>query len=172
MGKYRKRRRNVGVGAGRLVLRGARNMLSRYSAPNIASRRVKRSVEFAPVTGEKDVRTTYRKRRMSRRKKKRYIRKLKSWRSMQMRSEGSHIFKFVDTQNVATVANNSEYFGAFVGLCGQNNYDNSLSEVWNKITSGGSAGQRTNASGLRIDHMSINVVLRNISANIGDGAIS
>ena len=41
--------------------------------------------------------------------------------------------------------------------------------MWNKITSGGS-GTRTNSSGLRIDHMPINVVLRNISANTGDGA--
>jgi len=150
--------------AGRLILRGAQNYLNKYSAPNYATSRVQRnSVDMAPLTGEKDVRVTYRKRRMSRRKRRRYVKSLKRWRSQNMRSEGSNIFKLNYVATEAANANCSVYFGALVGLCAQSAYDTHIGDCYDKMMNTGASGARTNTTGVRVDHMSITVILRNVS---------
>jgi len=153
--------------AGRLILRGAQNYLNKYSAPNIATSRVQRSsVDMAPLTGERDVRVTYRKRRMNRRKRRRYVKSLKRWRTQNMRSEGSNIFKCNYVATEAANANCSVYFGALVGLCAQSAYDTHIGDCYDKMINGGTAQNRAQSTGVRVDHMSITVVLRNISASV------
>lgn len=116
--------------------------------------------EMAPLTAEKDVRLVYRKRRMPRRKRKRYVRMLKKFRSMKMTSEPSRIHFLVDAREYSTVANTSRYFGCFMGLCANNFYDTAISNLWENLTGAGAVTKARHAT-LRLDHMGISTVLRN-----------
>lgn len=137
-----------------------------YGAGQAAVKTIKgtnKSREMAPLTNEKDVRTVYRKKRMSRGKKRAYVKKIKSFRSLQMRNEPSRIFQYVTGINEDSGANTSNYFGAFYGLPANDAYSNSLQKVYGQFTNGAAADQKAFASFLRIDHMSVSCVIRNVS---------
>lgn len=119
--------------------------------------------EMAPLTGEKDVRTVYRRRRMPRRRKRRYLRKLKQFRSLEMRNEPCRITQFVEGGNVGCIANQQRWFGFFYGLCDQQIDNNSIRDVWNTLSPGTSWETSAN---LRIDHMALSVVLRNVTSGL------
>lgn len=127
---------------------------------NGSSSKAQKAVETGPLTDQRDVITTYRKRRMGRRRRKRYVRQLRRWKSNQLRLSPSRIFQYVDADNITWSANTSRYFGAFMGLCSQNNYDNNFGEAWGNITSG-TADVKAEASMFRLDHQSLRIVLRN-----------
>nr|QKI29039.1 Cap [Lactuca sativa CRESS virus] len=148
---------SAALSAGRSFLRGK----SQGSLPG--SSRRKRTVEVAPITSQHDIRTLYRKRRMPRRKKRRYVRTLKRWRSALLRESPARIFQYVRAFAVPWSQDTSRYFGAFMGLFGQNVYDNNFGETWNSITSGNSADAKAEAGYFRLDHQSLRVVLRNVT---------
>lgn len=147
----------------------ARNYRVRYRAPGSrtsTSQSVKR-VEMAPLTGEKDVRMVYRKRRMNRGKKSSYLRRIRGFKSMQMKLDPCRISIFSGIQIVNSNANSSSYFGTFMGMCGNNAYSNHLGRVWEQMTvDTSSTRDKTRHNFLRVDHMSISIVLRNITNNI------
>jgi len=122
-----------------------------------------KSVTTPVLTDQRDVITTYSKRRMPRRKKRRYVRSLRRWKSAQLRTSPSRIFQYVNVNSITWAANTSRYFGAFSGLMGQNFYDNNFGETWNSITSTGAGGAETkaDASQFRLDHQALRIVLRN-----------
>jgi len=80
-----------------------------------------------------------------------------------MRQEPSRIFQYLDVKEENSGTNFSAYFGCFMGLLANNYYDNNFGEVWNSFTGGTSADLKAQAGKLRVDHMSLRVVLRNIS---------
>lgn len=123
----------------------------------------RKSSEMAPLTNEKDVRTVYRKRRMPRRRKRRFLRRIKQFKSLQLRTEPSRIFQYVQAYSEDAGLNTSNYFGCFYGLVAQDAYSNSLLKVYGQFTNGVAADQKAFASHLRIDHMSITTVIRNVS---------
>jgi len=152
--------RAVGWAAGQAVRYGKRRLSEAFGGAS------KKTREMAPLTSEKDVRVTYKKRYMRRGRKKRYVKSLKRWRSMQMRSEPSRIHFLVDAREYASNANTSRYFGCFMGLCAQSFYDTEIANLWNNITSTGgtdATGKSRHAT-LRIDHMSLSTIIRNTSS--------
>lgn len=151
----------------RSIVRGAKRFATgfAYGAGQAVTRTLTESKnrEMAPLTNEKDVRTVYRKKRMPRRKKRAYVKKIRNFRSLQMRNEPSRIFQYVTGINEDSGANTSNYFGAFYGLPANDAYSNSLQKVYGQFTNGAVADQKALASFLRIDHMSLSVVIRNVS---------
>lgn len=167
--KFKKRQVKGGWNVGRDVrqLGGLAAALANqyYSGgSNTVTNNSGKSREMAPLTSEKDVRTVYRKRRMPRRKKRRFLRGIKRFKSLQLRTEPSRIFQYVQGYSEDAGANTCNYFGAFYGMCANDAYSNSLSKVYGQFTDGTNADQKAFASHLRIDHMSISVVLRNVSS--------
>lgn len=134
------------------------------SSSRTGTTRKNRSVETGPVTAERDVRVTYIKKRMPRAKKRQYVRKVKAYRSMVMKDHPCRISQFVDTDEIGVTENTSQYFGGFMGLMAQNNYDNNFGEVWNQITNSTAADDKAKAGSLRCDHMSLRILLRNRSS--------
>ena len=99
---------------------------------------------------------------MPRRKKRRYLRRLRQWKSSQMRLSPSRIFQYVYSDEPTGANSTSYYFGAFMGLLAQNCHDNNLGECWTSIiTDGSSADLKAQAGKFRLDHQSLRVVLRN-----------
>jgi len=132
--------------------------------PGGSTKSGRKTIETGPVTAEKDVRVTYRKRRMPRKKKRRYVRSVKRFRSMRIKELPARIFQYVYTEELGSVAGFSRYFGGFMGLFGVNYYDNNLGEVWNSITNSTAADDKARAGRLRVDHMGLTILLRNKSA--------
>jgi len=120
-----------------------------------------KQVSTRPLTDQRDVVTTYRKRRMPKRKKKRYLRSLRRWRSAQMRLSPSRFFSYLDVENVSWNAGYAVYSGSFMGLLSQNANDNNLGEAWTSIHDGNSADEKAAAAKFRLDHQSLRVVIRN-----------
>lgn len=137
----------------------------------VQTRRNQKSVSTPVLTDQRDVITTYRKRRMPRRKKRRYVRSLRRWKSAQLRLSPSRIFQYCDVDAITWAANTSRYFGAFSGLYGQNNYDNNFGEAWNSITNTGSASDKADAGQFRLDHQGLRCVIRN-TTTVGSSAAS
>lgn len=128
--------------------------------------------EMAPLTSQQDVRVNYRRRPMPKRRKRRYVKNVKRFRSLQMRDQPARIFNFVAVRNPTFGVNTSRYFGAFMGLPGQNTYDTSFTEVWNNIANPANTAAKVNAARLRIDSMSLQVVIRNTSvAGSGESGV-
>lgn len=149
-----------------------RGLYRGYNAYRSLTSSGRKSSEMQPLTAEKDVRTVYRKRRMPRRKKRRFIRSIKRFRNLQLRTEPSRIFQYVQGYEMDSAANTSNYAGAFFGLPANDAYSNSLQKVYGQFTDGTVADQKAFASHLRIDHMAISVVLRNITtATTGESGI-
>jgi len=115
----------------------------------------------APLTAQHDVRVTYRKRRMPKRKKRAYVRSVKRFRSMSMRSTPSRIFQYVDVKEYTSGINTSRYFGCFMGLYNHSTYDNSLKKAADNITLGSAANEKMRAGGFRLDHQGLRIVVRN-----------
>jgi len=157
----RRRRRAVGASG---VFTAARSAYNAYRSFTKTGTKRKRSYEMAPLTAEKDVRVVYRKRTMPRRKKRRYVKSLKRFKSMMMKTEPSRISQFFFGEQNTAIVNTCHYFGAFMGLAAQNYYDNAFSTVFDQFTDGGGAGAKTDASHIRIDHMGLQVVIRNNSS--------
>lgn len=147
---------------GKLMALGA-GMGFRGSGPSSGTSTRRKSSEMAPLTSEKDVRTVYRKRRMPRRRKRGFLKKIKTFRSLQLRNEPSRIFQYVQGYSEDAGVNTSNYFGCFYGMVANDAYSNSLSKVYGQFTDGTNADQKAYASFLRIDHMSISTVIRNVS---------
>lgn len=139
----------------------------RNNTSSTATNTKRQRTEMLPLTGEKDVRTVYRKRRMPRRRKRRYLRKLRNYRSLVMRNEPARIFQYVFTQPVSVSANNSNYFGAFYGLCANTYYRNAAVRLFGQFSNGLAAHEKISASHLRIDHMSQDVIIRNVTVPTG-----
>lgn len=118
----------------------------------------------APLTAQHDVRVTYRKRRMPKRKKRAYVKSVKRFRSMSMRSTPSRIFQYVDVKEYTSGINTSRYFGCFMGLYNHSTYDNSLKKVADNITNGSNANEKMRAGGFRLDHQGLRIVVRNNDA--------
>jgi len=159
--RYRPYRRAAGTlmrGLGTVAGAVARGYSSGSSA---TTSRTKQKTEVGPLTEQRDFRVVYRKRRMPKRKKRRYVRSLKRFRSALMRNEPSRIFQYVFANEEVASTNLSTYFGAFMGLCANNNYDNNFGEVWNNMTNSNSADLKAESAKLRVDHMSLRIVLRN-----------
>jgi hypothetical protein len=140
-----------------------RGIYNSYRSLSGSSSSKRKSSEMQPLTSEKDVRTVYRKRRMSRRKKRRFVKSIRRFKNLQLRTEPSRIFQYVQGYEMDSAANTCNYAGAFFGLPANDAYSNSLQKVYGQFTDGTVADQKAFASHLRIDHMSISVVLRNIS---------
>lgn len=159
------RRARPGMSAARVLPIVARGIMSRYRSggSGTATTSSRKRTEMAPLTNQKDVRVTYRKRRMRRGRKKRYVRQLKRFRSNMLKSLPARVYTAVFGQSVTWVDNTSRYFGAFMGLCANNFYDNNVGELFNAITAGSAADQKMEAGKLRMDHMSLSVVIRNTS---------
>lgn len=147
----------------RAVYSAGRGVYNAYNTYRSLTSSGRKSSEMQPLTSEKDVRTVYRKRRMPRRKKRRFLRKIKQFNSLRLRSEPSRIFQYVQGFETDSAANTSNYSGAFFGLVANDAYSNSLQKVYGQFTDGTVADQKAFASHLRIDHMSISVVFRNVS---------
>ena len=126
-----------------------------------------KNTEMLPLTSEKDVRTVYRKRRMPRRKKRRYVKRLRAWRNMKMRSEPARIFQYVGASANDAGLNTCNYFGTFYGMCANNVYGNALVRVFGQFSAGSTADEKVQCSHLRIDHMALDVVLRNVTVPTG-----
>lgn len=129
----------------------------------------KKTAEMAPLTAEKDVRTTYRKRRMPRAKRRRYVRSLKRFRSNLMKSEASRIHMLNWVEKPVAATDTSRYFGAFMGMMANNVYDTAITNLWNNLESAATAKVRQ--ANLRLDHMALNVVIRNSSTGGTTGGI-
>lgn len=159
MGKVtRKRQFNAGryipaIRGAYRVGRTAYNMYKNYKSSNS-----RRSTEIQPLTGEKDVRVTYMKRRMPRRKKKQFVRSVRRYRSHLYRSLPARIFQYGFAAAQTAAVNCSQYFGCFAGLLGQNCYDTHLTQAFDSIGNSASTNKQA-ASHLRVDHMSLSVVL-------------
>jgi len=108
---------------------------------------------------------------MPRRKKRRYVRSLKRFRSAMLREEPARIFQYLDVKDYQSGLNLSRYFGAFMGLLANNWYDNNFGEVWNNMTNTNGADLKAQAAKLRVDHMALRVVLRNTSVGFVEGGI-
>lgn len=139
------------------------------SSQSQGSKRMK-SYEQAPLTAERDIRVSYKRRPMSRRRRRRYVRQYRKFKSMFMKTLPARIFQFVHIQTPTALADTSRYFGCFMGMPANSFYDNNLGEVFNNITNGTAADEKGDAMKLRIDHMSLGVVIRNntsLSSNSG-----
>lgn len=153
---------------GRRILQGAASGLAANAARTFTQSTTKSKREMAPLTAEKDVRVVYVKRSMPRRKKRVYQRRIRQFRAMQMRDEPSRIHSLVWAENPNALLNCSRYFGAFMGLVGNNQYDTGLRNLWENL---GTTDLKLKHARLRIDHMSLNVVIRNVSAAGNAGGI-
>lgn len=153
---------NIGRDVKSLAALGA-SMASQLGGSGTATTSQRKSSEMAPLTSEKDVRTVYRKRRMPRRRKRRFLKRIKQFKSLQLRTEPSRIFQYVQAYSEDAGINTSNYFGCFYGLVANDAYSNSLRKVYGQFTDGVNADQKAFASHLRIDHMSITTVIRNVS---------
>lgn len=162
-----KRRRNSIrslVGYARTGYKVGRAVKGAYNAYRSMTRtsNKKRAIEIAPLTSQRDFRVTYSKRRMPRRKKRAYVRSVKRFRSMNMKSLPSRIHQCVNVTEYVSGLNQSRYFGAFMGLTAQNTYDTSLQNVLENIAPGTGA-QKLRSGGIRLDHQSLRCVIRNAS---------
>lgn len=164
------RKRSRWSGYIRSGLNVASALASSYAQGGSRTATSKRSVTTAPLTGERDYRVVYRKKRMPRRRKRRYVRSIKRFNSALLRSEPARLFQYLDVKDYLSGLNTSRYFGAFMGLLGQNFYDNNFGEAFNNMT-GGSATLKAQAAKLRVDHMSLRVVLRNTTEGVVQGGI-
>lgn len=155
--------RALGWGLGQAARFGKRRLSEAFSGTS------QKAKEMAPLTAEKDVRLVYRKRRMPRRKRKAYVKSIKRWRSMQMRSEPSRIHSLVFAESKASLANTSRYFGAFMGMCANNTYDTAITNLWENNEPGATAKIRQ--ATMRIDHISLNCIIRNTTTGGSTGGI-
>lgn len=121
-----------------------------------------------PLTSQNDNKVYYRKRRMGRRARRRAKGKYRAFTAQIMKREPANIFPYVDVDNITWSDNTSVYFGAFMGLLAQNNYDNNFGEAWSQITDGNTASVKAAAGKFRCDSMSLRVVIRNVTT-IGEG---
>lgn len=170
-----KRRRRIGgygtlYSAARAGLSAGRRVKQIYRAYRsyTDSGRRKRMRTSAPLTAQHDFRVTYSKRRMPKRKKRAYVRAVKRFRTMNMKATPSRIFQYVTVNEYFSNINYSRYFGAFMGLYAQNNYDNSLKKVADNITNGSNANEKMRAGGFRLDHQGLRVVVRNTDSETID----
>jgi len=150
-----------GRAAGRAALGFAGRVAERWAGSRLSGSSSAKTVSTAPLTGERDYRVVYRKKRMPRRKKRRYVRSLKRFRSAMLREEPARIFQYLDVKDYQSGLNLSRYFGAFMGLLANNWYDNNFGEVWNNMTNTNGADLKAQAAKLRVDHMALRVVLGN-----------
>lgn len=163
-----KRRRRVGgslMGAARFGLRAGRAVKSAYRAYRSytsTGSRGARSRDVQPLTSQHDYRVVYSKKRMPKRKKRAYVRSVKRFRTMSMKSLPARIHQLVSVQEYSSGLNHSRYFGAFMGLTGQNIYDTALQNVMENIAPGTGA-QKLRSGGIRLDHQSLRCVIRNVS---------
>lgn len=174
MSMVRKRRASTSLGGARkirnLVNTGV-NLYRAYRSFGSNTRgRNQRAYTTPVLTDQRDVVTTYRKRRMPRRQKRRYVKSIRRWKSAQLRDSPARLFQYVDVDLISWSANTSRYFGAFSGLMGQNNYDNNFGETWNSITNTNAADLKAEAGKFRLDHQSLRVVLRNTTTTAAVGA--
>lgn len=123
------------------------------------------STEMAPLTDQRDIRTTYRKRKMPRRKKRKYIRSIKRFQSQQLRGLPSRISQYTFADDISWAQNTSQYFGCFAGLTGNSAYANNFGNVFEQITNTTAAEDKAQAGGIRIDHMGLRIVLRNLTTS-------
>lgn len=151
---------NAAIGVGR----AAYNAYKGYSKMRNNFSNSRKTVEVRPLTDQRDVITTYRKRRMPRRKKRAYVRSLKRWQSNQLRLSPSRIFQYVYADDFTWNQGTCIYFGSFSGLFGQNYQDNNLGEAWTSITNGTAADDKARAGHFRLDHQSLRIVLRNLTS--------
>lgn len=149
-------------GIGKAAQYGKRRLSEAFSGS-------KRNSEMPPLTAEKDVRMTYRKRRMPKRKRRRYVSGLKRFRSNLMKSEPSRIHMLNWVEKPGALADTSRYFGAFMGMMANNVYDTSISNLWNNLES--TATAKVRHANLRLDHMSLNIVIRNTTTGGSTGGI-
>jgi len=130
-----------------------------------------RSSEMAPLTNDKDVRQTYKRKPMAKGKKKRYVSSLKKFRALQLRNEPSRISLFVHTLGYSAAADTCKYFGSFMGLLANTFYDNSLGDMFNQMTvAGNTAAAKARQSFLRVDHQSLSVAIRNTTSAVANGS--
>lgn len=155
---------NVGK---QLAYNYAYRKVDNYSRTRYQARKTR---QVAPLTAQHDFRTTYRRKPMPRKKKRRYVKSLKRFRSQQLRTSPSRIFQYVSCQQEHSGTNYCRYFGAFMGLYAQNNYDNNFGEAWNSITDGTTADEKAKAGGFRLDHQGIRCVLQNVTTGLPAGA--
>lgn len=172
MARYGNKRRSVARRPGTSLLRYApavaRGLMSRYrSGGSSTSTKQRTRSEMAPLTNQNDVRTVYRKRAMPRGKKRRYVKQVKRFQSNIMRGLPSRIYTSVHPQSIVWVNDTSRYFGAFMGLCANNFYDNNFGELYDNIHQGTTADAKAEMMKLRVDSMSLSVVIRNTSEIIG-----
>lgn len=152
----------LGVRAGRAIYKGYRAYRTLTSGSGTKSR------EIAPLTSQHDFRVTYKKRRMPKRKRRAYVKSVKRFRTMSMKSLPSRIFQYVHVARYDSTIDNSRYFGAFMGLYAQYVYDNNLNQARESITDGLGADSKLEAGYLRLDHSSLRCVLRNAGLNTVD----
>lgn len=157
--------------AGRAALGIAGRTAERWAASRLSGSSSAKTVSTAPLTGERDYRVVYRKKRMPKRKKRRYVRSMKRFRSAMLREEPARIFQFLAVNDYQSGLNACRYFGAFMGLFANNFYDNNFGEVYNNITNVGAATLKAEAAKLRVDHTSLRVVLRNVTTGFVEGGI-
>lgn len=126
--------------------------------------RSKAATEVTPLTSQRDVVVSYRKRRMPRRKKRRYVRGIKRWRSQQMRQLPARISNFTYSDVITCNQDASQYFGFFGNLCANNVYDNNIGNCFNQMTNDSSAELKATAGGVLVKRTSVRVVLRNTTS--------
>jgi len=122
----------------------------------------KKAISFNPLTTQNDYQVTYRKRRMPRRKKRRYVKSIKRFNAMQMRFMPARIFQNVYAGRVIGAVNTSTFSAAFMGLYYQEEYDNSLNNAIASLGSNNVTNKMMPGS-VRLDHQSLRVVLRNLT---------
>lgn len=154
--------------AGRAALGIAGRTAERWASNRLTSSSAAQNVNTAPLTSERDYRVVYRKKRMPKRKKRRYVKSLKRFRSAMLREEPARIFQYLDVKDYTSGLNASRYFGAFMGLMANNWYDNNFGEAWNNMTLA-TATLKAQAAKLRVDHMALRVVLRNVTTDVVSG---
>jgi len=165
--RFRPYRRAAGTALRRFGSVAAAVGVGYGSGGSATTTKTKQKTEVGPLTEQRDFRVVYRKRRMPKRKKRGYVRSLKRFRSALMRNEPARIFQYVFANEEVASANLSTYFGAFMGLCANNNADNNFGEVWNNMTNSSAADLKTESGRLRVDHMSLRIVLRNTTVTEG-----
>lgn len=167
------RRRRPGRARG--ILRSAANTaLGLYNAyRSVGSRTATtsgtRAREMAPLTNDKDIRVVYIKKRMPKRRKRRYVKSLKRFRSNLLKSEPSRIHMLTWIEKPSALADTSRYFGCFMGMLANNTYDTSIQNLWQNLES--TATAKTRHATLRLDHMSLNVIVRNTTSAGTTGGI-
>lgn len=152
----------LGRAAGRAYQRYRSSTNAQRDRKVMSNRTQKKSVSLNPLTEQTDYRITYRKGRMPRGKKRRYVKSLRRWKSAQLRLQPSRIFQNLFAQQYEIPQNRCLFTAAFMGLYANNHYDNCIS---NSLSTIGAANVQNKiiAGGVRLDHQSLRVVIRNLS---------